>query len=45
MKKEKWGWWACVFNEKKEVDWETEFKDFIDNLDDDVIVTVVDCHI
>lgn len=39
------GWWACVSNEKKKNDWETEFKDFINNLDDDVIVTVVDCHI
>lgn len=39
------GWCGCVSNEKKEVDWEAEFKDFIDNLDDDVLVTVVDCHI
>lgn len=43
--KGKMGWLACVSNEKKKVDWETEFKDFIDNLDDDVFVTVVDCHI
>lgn len=39
------GWWACVSNEKDKDNWEIEFKNFIDSLGDDVIVTAVDCHI
>lgn len=39
------GWWACVSNEKTIDNWESEFKEFLDNLDKDTIVTVVDCHI
>lgn len=39
------GWWAIITNEKGEKDWETEFKEFIDSLDEDTVVTVVDCHI
>lgn len=39
------GWWACVSNEKEKNKWEEEFKKFVQNLDGDTIVTVVDCHI
>ena len=39
------GWWACVSNEKTKDNWKSEFKEFLDNLDEDTIVTVVDCHI
>ena len=39
------GWWACVSNGKNIEDWKSEFKEFLDNLDKDTIVTVVDCHI
>ena len=39
------GWWAMVSNEKKKKDWEAEFKEFIDGLDKNTMVTVVDCHI
>lgn len=39
------GWWAVVYNEKEKSDWETEFKEFIDGLDKDTMVTIVDCHI
>ena len=39
------GWWAVVFNEKEKSDWETEFRKFVDELDDDTKVTIVDCHI
>lgn len=39
------GWWACVSNEKTIDNWKSEFKEFLDNLDKDTIVTVVDCHI
>ena len=41
----KMGWWACVFNEKATDNWKSEFKEFLDSLDEDTIVTVVDCHI
>lgn len=39
------GWWAMVSNEKNKDEWETQFKKFVSKLGDDVIVTVVDCHI
>lgn len=39
------GWWAIVTNEKEKKDWETEFKEFIDSLDENIMVSVVDCHI
>lgn len=39
------GWWAMVSNEKDKDVWETEFKNFVKTMGDDVIVTVVDCHI
>lgn len=39
------GWWACVSNEKDENEWKREFIEYVKNLDDDVIVTAVDCHI
>ena len=41
----KMGWWACVSNEKSHDNWEAEFKEFLGSLDEDTIVTVVDCHI
>lgn len=41
----KMGWWACVFNEKATDNWKSEFKEFLDSLDEDTIVTVVDCYI
>ena len=39
------GWWAIVSNEKDGGEWEAQFKKFVSKLGDDVIVTVVDCHI
>lgn len=39
------GWWACVSNEKEESEWEEEFNKLIENLPDDTLLTVVDCHI
>lgn len=39
------GWWAAVTNEKSSDDWDTEFYKMIKELDDDVVVTLVDCHI
>ena len=45
MKKEKWDGGLVFPMRNRKNNWETEFKYFINNLDDDVIVTVVDCHI
>ena len=39
------GWWAMVSNEKEQDSWKEEFKNFIKDLDDEVEVTIVDCHI
>ena len=39
------GWWAMVSNEKSKDDWENEFMEFVKSIDDNVIVTLVDCHI
>lgn len=36
---------GCEKKEKKEKDWEREFKGFIDSLDENTMVTVVDCYI
>ena len=37
------GWWACVSNEDDE--WDGKFKELFDSLDDDVLLSVYDCHI
>lgn len=39
------GWWAIVSNEKTENDWNVEFSKLIDDLPDDTLLSVYDCHI
>ena len=39
------GWWAIVDNEKEAGAWEKEFRDFVSTIGDDIVVTLVDCHI
>lgn len=39
------GWWAIVSNEKEQDSWKEEFENFVKDLDDEVEVTIVDCHI
>ena len=39
------GWWAIVTNEKEQISWEEEFKKAVEKLGDNVLVTLVDCHI
>ena len=39
------GWWGMSFNEHPEDDWATQFKDYLDTLDPDCLVTVIDFHI
>jgi hypothetical protein len=48
MEEDKWlqlfGWWGCT--EKMEEDkWLQRFNDLLDSLDDETLLTVVDCHI
>lgn len=37
------GWWACVSNEKD--DWSAEYAKLLDEIPDDTLVSVYDCHI
>lgn len=39
------GWWAMVSNEKDPNAWDNEYKSFIDSLEDDDYLTILDCHI
>ena len=39
------GWWGCVSDPKDENEWLREFNIMLDTLDDDTLLTVVDCHI
>ena len=41
----KMGWWACVSDEKSDQEWKAEFKKLLDDLPEDILLTVVDCHI
>ena len=39
------GWWACVSHEMDDYKWYSEFNKMLDELPEDTILTVVDCHI
>lgn len=39
------GWWACVNNEKPESDWNQMFREYIQSIDENCLVTAVDFHI
>ena len=39
------GWWGLVSNEKDENEWDDEFNKLLNNLPDDTLLTLVDCHI
>lgn len=39
------GWWAHVSNEKDPNAWNSTFREFLQSLGDDELLTVVDCHI
>lgn len=39
------GWWGMVANEKSDVEWQQKVSELLANLDDDALLTVVDCHI
>lgn len=39
------GWWGCVSDEKDEAEWSAQFSKLIDDLPNDTLMTIVDCHI
>lgn len=39
------GWWGVVTDEKQKCDWGSEFEALLDEIPDDAVLTVVDCHI
>lgn len=39
------GWWGCVSDEKDQVAWHTEFMNILNDVSDDTIISVYDCHI
>lgn len=41
----KMGWFACVSNEKAQDQWDEEFDKLVMGLPDDILLTLVDCHI
>lgn len=43
--KGKMGWWGFVSDKKEENEWEDEFRKLIDNLPNETLITIVDCHI
>ena len=45
IEKGKMGWFGISSDEKDQDEWDKVFSDYFDNLPDDVIVTLVDCHI
>jgi len=43
--KGKMGWWGITTNEKADDEWNNEFQKLIEDLPDDTLLTLVDCHI
>jgi len=39
------GWWGCVSNEKNPDDWNEEFDKLLNELPEDTLLSVYDCHI
>ena len=43
--KGKMGWWGMVSDEQLGVDWHSQAKMLMEDLPDDTLLTIVDCHI
>lgn len=43
--KGKMGWWACVTDAKEQSDWNNDVTKLIDELSDDTLISLYDCHI
>lgn len=39
------GWWGCVSNEKKGCNWRDEYMALFDEIEDDELLSIYDCHI
>lgn len=39
------GWWGVVLNERDSDEWNAKCRELLDELDDDTMITLVDCHI
>jgi hypothetical protein len=39
------GWWGVVLNESEATEWNAKCRELLDGLDDDTMLTIVDCHI
>lgn len=39
------GWWACISNEKEQNDWNKEQGDLLEDVSDDTLISIYDCHI
>ena len=45
VEKGQMGWWAVVTNEMDQDEWDNKFNQMIDELPDETLLTIVDCHI
>jgi len=39
------GWWGCVSDEKPEGEWDQQFKQLLQSIPDDTLISIFDCHI
>jgi hypothetical protein len=39
------GWWGCISDEKKPDEWTEQFNKLVDELPDDTLLSIYDCHI
>jgi hypothetical protein len=39
------GWWGCVSDEKEQGNWDREFSKLLDEVDNNTLLSVYDCHI
>jgi len=45
IEKGQMGWWGMASNEKDETEWGPQFQAFLEQLPEDTMLTMVDCHI
>lgn len=43
--KGKMGWWACVSDEMEQKEWDEQVTKMLDELSDDTLISIFDCHI
>lgn len=45
IEKGKMGWFGCATNERSQSEWNTKVNEMLNDLDDDKVITIIDCHI